>query len=185
MKPTYLGPQASQADLAVYITSKTVCNKKNAQALGLMQATILPVIWQDFVTYGKVQELWDTLEACFRKVGGAMTYLQMVNMVKIQFTDLMDLLPQIQEFQDSYSRIMSNGQGKLSKDLATFMSCSSLPDSYEPTTWQYHDTITAIANYKLSYPIIFCINKHKDSNKSLEERLKHLDKAHPSTSSRW
>ena len=49
VKPTYLGPQASQADLAVYITSKTVCMKKNAQALGLIQATILPVIWQNYV----------------------------------------------------------------------------------------------------------------------------------------
>ena len=68
--PIHSGAQASQADLTAYNTAKTIWNKKNAQALGLMQATISPVIWQDFVTYGKVKELWGTLETCFRKVGG-------------------------------------------------------------------------------------------------------------------
>ena len=44
---------------------------------------------------------------------------------------------------------MLNGHSKLSKDLATFMFCSSLPKSYKLTAWQYLDNITAIANYKL------------------------------------
>ena len=61
----------------------------------------------------------------------------------------MDLLSQIQQFQDNYNRITSNGQSKLSEDLATFMFCLSLPDSYEPTARQYLDNIMAIANYKL------------------------------------
>ena len=82
--------------------------------------------------------------------GGAQTYLQLVNMVKIQITDLMDLLPQIQQFQDNYNLIMSNGHSKLSEDLATFLFCLSLPDSYESTAQQYVDNITAIANYKLA-----------------------------------
>ena len=82
--------------------------------------------------------------------GGAMTYLQLVNMVNIQFTDLMDLLPQIQEFQDGYTNIMLNGHSQLSKDLAMFMFCSHLPDSYEATAQQYLDNIMNIANYKLS-----------------------------------
>ena len=77
-------------------------------------------------------------------------YLQLVNMVKIQITDLMDLLPQIQQFQDNYNLITSNGHSRLSKDLATFLFCSSLPDSYELTARQYLDNITAIANYKLT-----------------------------------
>ena len=45
---------------------------------------------------------------------------------------------------------MSNGHSKPSEDLATFIFCSSLPDSYELTAWQYLNNITAIANYKLS-----------------------------------
>ena len=80
---------------------------------------------------------------------GGTTYLQLVNMVKIQFTDSMDLLPQIQEFQDNHAWIMSNGHSQLSKDLVIFMFCSSLPDSYEVTTQQYLDNITNIANYKI------------------------------------
>ena len=75
-----------------------------------------------------------------------MTYLQLVNMVKIQFTDSMDLIPQIQQFQDNYSKIMLNGHSRLSKDLATFMFCSSLFELYELTAWQY---LMVIANYKL------------------------------------
>ena len=70
-------------------------------------------------------------------------------MVKIQFTDLMELLPQIQQFQDNYNTIMLNGHSRLSKDLATFMFCSSLSDSYEQTTWQYLNNIMVISNYKL------------------------------------
>ena len=58
-----------------------------------MQATVLPVIWQDFIQYGVTKDLWDALKTQFGKVGGASTYLQLVNMVKIQFTDLTDLLP--------------------------------------------------------------------------------------------
>ena len=44
VKPTQPGAQASTADLRVYNTAKAVWNKKNAQALGLMQATVSPVI---------------------------------------------------------------------------------------------------------------------------------------------
>ena len=88
-------------DIAAYNTAKTVWNKKNAQALGFMQATVSPLIWQDFIQYGVAKDMWDALETQFRKAGGATTYLQLVNMVKIQFTDSTDLLPQIQQFQDN------------------------------------------------------------------------------------
>ena len=114
-----------------------------------MQATVLPVVWQDYNHYGVPKDLFNALEATFGKVGGASIYLQLVNMVKIQFTNLMDLLSQIQQFQDNYNQIMSNGHSRLSDDLATFMFCSSLPESYELTAWQYLDNITVIANYKL------------------------------------
>ena len=144
------GVQASTADLALYNAAKAVWNKKNAQALGLMQATVSPVIWQNYIQYGSAKDLLDTLEAEFGKVGGALTYLQLVNMVKIQINNSMELLPQIQQFQDNYNRIMSNGHSKLSEDLATLMFCSSLPESYKQTAQQYLDNITVIANYKLS-----------------------------------
>ena len=115
-----------------------------------MQMTVSAVIWQDYSQHGILKDMYDALEVAFRKVGGVSTYLQLVNMVKIQLTDLTDLLSQIQQFQDNYNWIMSNGHSRLSEDLATFMFCSSLPDSYKPTARQYLDNITAIANYKLS-----------------------------------
>ena len=68
------------------------------QVLSLMQATVSPVIWQNYVQYSIAKDLLDALKAEFGKAGGASTYLQLVNMVKIQFTDSMDLLPQIQQF---------------------------------------------------------------------------------------
>ena len=102
-KPTTPPAQASAADLATYNAAKAVWNKKNTQVLGLMQATVSPVIWQDYNQYGVAKDLFNVLEATIRKAGGASTYLQLVNMVKIQFTDLMDLLTQIQQFQDNYN----------------------------------------------------------------------------------
>ena len=142
IKPVHPGAQATAA--------KTIWNKKNAQALGLMQTTISPVIWQCYIHHSTAKYLWDTLETEFGRAGGALTYLQMVNMVKIQFTNLMELLLQIQQFQDNCNMIMLNGHSRLSEDLATFMFCSSLPESYELTAWQYLDNIMVIANYKLT-----------------------------------
>ena len=149
-KPSAPPANVSAADHAIYQTVKAVWNKKNGQALGLMQTTVSAIIWQDYIQCGIAKDLYNALETAFRKAGGALTYLQLVNMVKIQFTNSMDLLSQIQQFQDNYNWITSNGHSKLSEDLATFMFCLSLPDSYEPTTWQYLDNITAIANYKIS-----------------------------------
>ena len=50
-KPTHPGVQASTTDLMTYNAVKAVWNKKNAQALSLMQATVLPVIWQNYAQY--------------------------------------------------------------------------------------------------------------------------------------
>ena len=149
-KPTPPLANASATDRATYETAKAVWNKKNGQALGLMQMTVTTVIWQKYETQGVTKDIYDVLETTYRQAGEALTYLQLVNLVKIQFTDSMDLLSQIQQFQDNYNRITLNGHSKLSEDLATFMSCSSLPDSCKLTPQQYLDNITAIANYKLS-----------------------------------
>ena len=121
VKPTVPPQGASATDLAAYQTTKAVWNKKNGQALGLMQTTVLSVIWQDYNHISVAKDLFDALEAAFGKAGGALTYLELVNMVKIQFTDLTDFLSQIQQFQDNYNRITSNGHSRLSEDLATFM----------------------------------------------------------------
>ena len=141
---------ATAAQQTAYEAAKDLWEKKNPQGLGLIQATVTHMIWIKYQTLCTAKEVWDALETEFGKVGGAQTYLQLVNMVKIQFTDSMDLLPQIQEFQDNYNLITSNGHSTLSKDLATFSFCSSLPDSYESTARQYLDNISSIANYKIT-----------------------------------
>ena len=48
-RPTPPPTQASAAEVTRYDTAKAVWNKKNTQVLGLMQATVSPVIWQDYV----------------------------------------------------------------------------------------------------------------------------------------
>ena len=101
---------ATAAQQSAYKAAKDVWEKKYAQGLGLIQATVSHVIWQKHQTLSTAKEVLDALETKFRKVGGAQTYLQLVNMVKIQFTDSTDLLPQIQEFQDNY-HVHNNKQG--------------------------------------------------------------------------
>ena len=150
VKPTPVTANATAAEIAAYTAAKTIWSKKNAQGLGLIQAMVSPVIWQNYNTLGTAKEVLNILETTFRAVGGASTYLQLVNMVKIQFANSMDLLPQIQVFQDNHNWITLNGHSRLSEDLATFMFCSSLPDLYKSTAQQYLDNITVIANYQIS-----------------------------------
>ena len=93
-KPTPVAANASATKIAAYTTVKAIWSKKNVQGLSLIQATVSPVIWQNCQTLGTAMEVLDTLETEFGAVGeGASTYLQLVNMVEIQFTDSMDLLP--------------------------------------------------------------------------------------------
>ena len=150
VKLTPVPSNATAAEVTTYNAAKAIWSKKNMQGLGLIQAMVSPVIWLDYNTLGTTKEVLDALETTFRATGGASTYLQLVNMVKIQFTDLTDLLPQIQVFQENYNQITANGHSRLSKDLATFMFYLSLPDSYESTAWQYFNNIMVIANYKIS-----------------------------------
>ena len=136
-------------DVKDFASAKAAWNKNNRGALGWLQAKVSPVIWQDFISYNRASILWMELENHCRKAEGIMTDLQLVNMVKIQFTNSTDLLPQIQEFHENYAQIMLNRHSKLSEDLATFMLCSSLPKSYEATAWQYLNNITNIENYEV------------------------------------
>ena len=148
-KHTPVAANATATKIAAYTAAKAVWSKKNAQGLGLIQATVSNIIWQKHHCRG-----------------GAQTYLQLVNMVKIQFTDSTNLLPQIKAFQDNYNQIMSNGHSSLSKDLAAFMFCSSLPDSYEAKAQQYLDNIAAIANYRIA-DIIACVLQEEIRQKAM------------------
>ena len=94
-KPIPLPTTATAAEVAVYTAAKTIWDQKNSQGLGLIQATISNVIWQRYETLPTAKQILDGLETEFGAAGGAQTYLQLVNMVKIQITDSTDLLPQI------------------------------------------------------------------------------------------
>ena len=177
VKPTPLASTYTATKLATYNAAKILWDQKNSQGLGLIQATITNVIWQWYENLPTAKEILDGLETEFGTAGGAQTYLQLVNMVKLQFTDLTDLLLQIQGFQDNYNLITLNGHSRLSKDLATFMFCLSLLDSYELTARQYLDNITAIANYKL-LDIIAQVLQDENRQKAMA-----LGQAHPSISS--
>ena len=122
-KPSPPAATASATELATYNAAKILWDQKNYQGLGLIQATITNVIWQWYETLPTAKEILDGLNTKFGAAGGAQTYLQLVNMVKIQITNRTDLLPQIQNFQDNYNLITSNGHSKLSEDLATFLFC--------------------------------------------------------------
>ena len=89
---------ATAAQQTAYEAAKDVWEKKNAQDLGLIQATVSHVIWVKHQTLSTAKEVLDALETEFGNAGGAQTYLQLVNMVKIQFSDSTDLLPQIHIF---------------------------------------------------------------------------------------
>ena len=121
------------ADAKDLVVAKATWNKKNAQAMGLMQTTMAPALWISYPSFGRAHDLWEKLETDFGQVGGALTNLQMVNMTKLEFVNSTELLPQIQQFLENYNRITSNGHSKFPEDLTTFTFCSSLPASYEQT----------------------------------------------------
>ena len=82
-KPTTGSTSSTHPDPKDYATAKVEWNKCNAGALGLLQATISSVIWQDYLLDSEAHDIWTKLETRFRKAGGAVTYLQLVNMVNI------------------------------------------------------------------------------------------------------
>ena len=69
-KPSQLATNATAADIAMYTTAKAIWSKKNAQGLGLIQATVSNVIWQKHESLGTTKEVLDALETEFGAVGG-------------------------------------------------------------------------------------------------------------------
>ena len=64
-KPSVPPPNASPADHATYQAAKALWNKKNGQALGLMQTTVSAIIWQDYSKHGITKDIHDALETSF------------------------------------------------------------------------------------------------------------------------
>ena len=147
---TLLKPdQQSHPDADKCIAATAIWNKKNSMELGLIQGTMSPTIWPDFVNHGTAKALWDALMVKFGKVGGAQTYLQLVNMITIKMTDSENLLAQVQEFQEDYLQILTNGHLKFSDDLVMFTFCSAVPSTYKETAHQYLHDIDDITKYNL------------------------------------
>ena len=141
------------SDAALFAKSLFEWNKMNSTALGLIQGKLNAALWPNYVDVGDAAMFWTCLETKYEKAGGANTYLQFVGMIKQTFTDSVDLLSQIQKFQENYQRIISNGRSNITEDLMVFMFCFTLPDSYQDTAHQYLDNIDDITKYKLQ-PII-------------------------------
>ena len=133
--PTYqlLTPPTAttQPDAALLATELAAWTKKNSTALGVIQGKTSSAIWPEFVNHTTADTLWTALETKYGKARGATTYLQVVSLYKVHMTDSTALLPQIQNFQENYERILANGHSKISEDIATFIFCSSLPASYQ------------------------------------------------------
>ena len=132
------------SNAALFAKSLFEWNKMNSMAQGLIQGKLNPVLWPDYVDVGDATTFWTHLETKYGKAGGANTYLQFVRMIKQTFTDSVDLLSQIQKFQENYRHVLSNGHSNITEDLVVFMFCSALPNSYQDTAHQYFDNIDDI-----------------------------------------
>ena len=141
------------SDAALFARSLFEWNKLNLTALGLIQGKLNPALWPNYVDVGDAATFWTRLETEYGKAGGANTYLQFVGMIKKTFHNSVDLLSQIQKFQENYQCVLSNGHSTITEDLVVFMFCSALPDSYQDTACQYLNNIDDITKYKLQ-PII-------------------------------
>ena len=64
------GANVTPAQLTAYEAAKDVWEKKNAQGLGLIQATVSHVIWVKHQTLSTAKEVLDALETEFGKAGG-------------------------------------------------------------------------------------------------------------------
>ena len=64
------GANVTPAQLTAYEAAKDVWEKKNAQGLGLIQATVSHVIWVKHQTLSTAKEVLDALETKFGKAGG-------------------------------------------------------------------------------------------------------------------
>ena len=68
-KPLPPAANANTTDVAAYVTAKATWSKKNAQGLGIIQATVSNVIWQKHQTLTTSKEVLDALETEFGKAG--------------------------------------------------------------------------------------------------------------------
>src|SRR5882762_3585956 len=150
-------PTNDATDTANYITdanerikAQNAWKKKNGAGLALLQLNTTPAIYNTIKDLPTASAAFKALETKYSKAGGAMTYLQLVNMMKSSMTDSQDITPQIQTFQENYEKITSNGYSKLLEDLAMFMLASALPNLFQPTARQYLDNIDDIQKIKLS-----------------------------------
>ena len=141
------------ADAALFVKALFKWNKMNSMALGLIQGKLNPVLWPDYINVGDAAMFGTCLETKYGKAREANTYLQFIGMIKTTFSNSVDLLSQIQKFQENYQHVLSNGHSTITEDLVVFMFCSALPDSYQDTTCQYLNNIDDITKYKLQ-PII-------------------------------
>ena len=138
------------ADANERIKAQNAWKKKNGAGLALLQLNTPPAIYNTIKDLPMASAAFKALETKYSKAGGAMTYLQLVNMMKSSMTDSQEITPQIQMFQENYKKITSNGYSQLSEDLATFMLASVLPDLFQPTAREYLDNIDDIKKIKLS-----------------------------------
>ena len=161
--PTYsllTQPMAqTQTNAALLAEELASWNKKNSTALGVIQRKTSLAIWPEFTNHVDAPTLWTALETKYGKAGGATTYLQVVSLNKVHMTDSSPLLPQIQAFQENYTRILANGHSKLSEDITTFIFCSSLLTSYQDLTSQYLISIVDITKYELQKIIAWVIEE--------------------------
>ena len=101
------------SDAALFAKSLFKWNKMNSTALGLIQGKLNPVLWPNYIDVGDAATFWTRLETKYGKAGRANTYLQFVGMIKQTFHDSLDLLSQIQKFQENYQRVLSNGHSNI------------------------------------------------------------------------
>ena len=70
VKPTPLTSTYIATKLATYNATNILWDQKNTQGLGLIQATIMNVIWQWYETLPTAKEILDGLETEFGAAGG-------------------------------------------------------------------------------------------------------------------
>ena len=69
-KPTPLTGTYTATKLATYNAAKHLCDQKNSQGLGPIQATIMNVIWQWYENLPSAKEILNGLETEFGAAGG-------------------------------------------------------------------------------------------------------------------
>ena len=116
-KPVQGTAPRQTSNVALFAKSLFEWNKMNSTVLGLIQGKLNPVLWPGYVDVRDATTFWTRLETKYRKAGGANTYLQFVGMIKQTFTDSVDLLSQIQKFQENYQCVLSNGHSNITEDL--------------------------------------------------------------------